>query len=429
MLTGRKYRLDFTGEQGEFAERIGGVCRSVWNTALEQRRLYRRRGGWIGYHDQARQMAEAKDDFPWLAEVPGHCLQQALIDLDQACAKHGTWKVHWKSKVANPPSFRFPEGGKITVERLNRRWARAKLPKLGWVRFRITRPLGGKAKNATVSRDGEHWYISFLVEDGVTPPERHANPGSAVGIDRGVVKVVTRSDGRFHHQVFARDREVEHAKKLQRDFARTKKGSARRKKAAERVADMVRKVGRRREDFAAKTAHTLATGFEVVVFEALKTKNMTAGVKPKPDPEQPGAFLPNGAAAKAGLNRSILDKGWSRIELATRSRARYTGTHVITVNPAYTSQTCNVCKVVDQKSRESQAVFRCTSCSHTEHADVNAAKNVLTAGRAEFAQPGPGVRAGARKPRNRVGRKANRQATAAQTTATAASGLAGIPRL
>jgi putative transposase len=401
----------------------------VWNTALEQRRIYRERGGWIGYHDQARQVAEAKDDFPWLAEVPGHCLQQALIDLDQACAEHGTWKVRWKSKVGDPPRFRFPEGGKITVERLNRRWARVKLPKLGWVRFRITRPLGGKAKNATVSRDGEQWYISFLVEDGVTPPERHAGPGSAVGIDRGVVKVVTRSDGRFHHQVFARDREVEHAKKLQRDFARTMKGSARRKEAAARVADMVRKVRRRREDFAAKTAHTLAAGFEMVVFEALKTKNMTAGVEPRPDPEQPGVFLPNGAAAKAGLNRSILDKGWYRIELATRSRARYTGTHVITVNPAYTSQTCNVCKVVDRKSRESQAVFRCTSCKHTEHADVNAAKNVLTAGRAEFAQPRPGVRAEARKPRNRVGRKANRQATAAQTTATAASGLAGIPRL
>lgn len=374
-------------------------------------------------------MAEAKDDFPWLAEVPGHCLQQALIDLDQACAKHGTWKVRWKSKVGNPPSFRFPEGGKITVEWLNRRWARAKLPKLGWVRFRITRPLGGKVKNATVGRDGEHWYISFLVEDGVAPPERHVDPGSAVGIDRGVVKVVTRSDGRFHHQVFARGREVEHAKKLQRGFARTTKGSARRKKAAARVADMGWKVRRRREDFAAKTAHTLATGFELVVFEALKTKNMTAGVGPKPDPERPGAFLLNGAAAKAGLNRSILDKGWYRIELAIRGQARYTGTRVITVNPAYTSQTCNVCKVVDRRSRESQAVFRCTSCSHTEHADVNAAKNVLTAGRAEFAQPRPGVRVGARKPRNRVGRKANRQATAAQTTATAASGLAGIPRL
>ncbi|MFB9629264.1 RNA-guided endonuclease InsQ/TnpB family protein [Nonomuraea helvata] len=428
MLTGRKYRLDLTPGQAEFAERIGGVCRSAWNTALEQRRTYRRRNAWIGYHEQARQLAEAKGEFAWLAEVPGHCLQQTLLDLDQACSRHGTWKVRWKSKARTRPSFRFPEGSKIAIDRLNRRWARAKLPKLGWVRFRITRPLGGRVKNATVSRDGEHWYVSFLVEDGAVTPERHDNPGSAVGIDRGVAKVVTRSDGLFHHQVFARGREVEHAATLQRRLARTRKGSARRKHAAAKLGKALAKVRRRRADFAAKTAHTLATSFELIVFEALATTNMTAAVAPQPDPEQSGAFLPNGAASKSGLNRSILDKGWHRIELATRSKARYTGTCVITVNPAYTSQTCNVCTVVDRKSRQSQAVFRCTSCGHTEHADVNAAKNILTAGRAEHAPPGPGARAGARKPRNRVGRKANRQATAAQGHATASPKLAGIPR-
>ncbi|MFF0325641.1 RNA-guided endonuclease InsQ/TnpB family protein [Nonomuraea angiospora] len=289
-------------------------------------------------------------------------------------------------------------------------------------------PLGGAVRNATVSRDGAHWYVSFLVEDGTLTPQRHDNPGSAVGIDRGVAKVVARSDGIFHHQVFAREREVGHAATLQRRLARTQKGSARRRHAAAKLGKALAKVRRRRADFAAKIAHTLTVGFELIVFEALATKNMTAGVAPKPDPGQQGAFLPNGAASKSGLNRSILDKGWHRIELATRSKARYTGTCVITVNPAYTSQTCNVCTVVDRKSRESQAVFRCTSCGHTEHADVNAAKNILTTGRAEHARPRPGVRAGARKPRNRVGRKANRQATAAQGHATASPELAGIPR-
>ncbi|MFD8533662.1 hypothetical protein ACFV0L_40260, partial [Streptosporangium canum] len=92
--------------------------------------------------------------------------------------------------------------------------------------------------------------------------------GSGVGIDRGVVKVVTRSDGIFHHQVFARDREVEHAKKLQRGLARTRKGSARRGRAAGRVADLAGRIGRRRQDFAAKTACVLAAGFELVVFGA-----------------------------------------------------------------------------------------------------------------------------------------------------------------
>ncbi|MGP3957897.1 RNA-guided endonuclease InsQ/TnpB family protein [Nonomuraea sp. 3N208] len=432
MLTGRRYLLDLTAEQAAFAERIGGACRAAWNTALEQRRAYRRRGGFIGYHEQARQLVEAKGEpgLEWLAEVPGHCLQQTLIDLDQACAQHGTFKVRWKSKRRTRPSFRFPEGGKIAVERLNRRWARARLPKLGWVRFRWTRPLGGPVKNATVLQEGWRWYISFLVDDGVQTPARHANPDSGIGVDRGVAKILTTSQGRFHHKVFATGREVEHAAKLQRDLARTTKGSNRRTRAARRVGAFAAKIRRRRADFAAKTAHVLTRDHDLIVFEALKTKNMTKAVAPRPDPDRPGAFLPNGAAAKSGLNRAILDKGWHRIELAVRSKARYTGTFVITVNPANTSITCHECKNVDAKSRKSQAAFVCTMCGHRDHADVNAAKNILTAGRAELATAGPVVRVGARKPRNRVGRKANRQATAAQDdTVTASPELAGIPRL
>lgn len=79
------------------------------------------------------------------------------------------------------------------------------------------------------------------------------------------------------------------------------------------------------------------------------------------------------------MNRAILDKGWHRMELAIRNAARSTGTEVVLVNPAYTSQKCNRCGHVDAKSRESQAVFVCTACGHRDHADVNAAKNILSA--------------------------------------------------
>ena len=152
MLTGRRYLLAFTPEQEEFAEKIGDACRVVWNTALEQRRQYRRRGAFIGYVEQARQMAEAKKDFPWLAEAPSHTLQQTLRDLERACKTHGTFKVRWRSKRKNAPTFRFPDPKQITVERISRRWGRVKLPKLGWTRFRWTRPLGGQLRNATDSR-------------------------------------------------------------------------------------------------------------------------------------------------------------------------------------------------------------------------------------------------------------------------------------
>jgi putative transposase len=84
--------------------------------------------------------------------------------------------------------------------------------------------------------------------------------------------------------------------------------------------------------------------------------------------------------AKSGLNRAILSKGWHQFTLALSSTARYTGTRVVTVPPHHTSQRCSTCGQVDPKSRESQAVFRCTHCGQVEHADVNAAKNILAAG-------------------------------------------------
>jgi len=143
------------------------------------------------------------------------------------------------------------------------------------------------------------------------------------------------------------------------------------------------KEARRRRDFCVKTARQLAQTNAVVVLEKLPTRTMTRRATPVADPAKPGRYLPNGGSAKSGLNKAILSKGWYRFELALRSVSRYTGTEVRKVLAAYTSQRCSGCSHVDPKSRESQAVFRCIACTHTEHADVNAAKNILAAGRAD----------------------------------------------
>jgi putative transposase len=203
MLTGRRFRVEFTEEQLEYAEQVGSVCRAVWNTGLEQRRIYRRRGAWMNYREQASELAAAKAEHRWLAEVPGHCLQQTLMDLDKACRAHGTFKVRWRSGRRWAPSFRFPEGNKMVVERLNRRRGRVKLPKLGWVKFRMSRALDGETvRSATVSRDGRHWFVSFLVEDGQGVPVEHGAPGTAVGVDRGVAAAIATSDGELIDREF-----------------------------------------------------------------------------------------------------------------------------------------------------------------------------------------------------------------------------------
>jgi putative transposase len=98
----------------------------------------------LNYQEQVHELVEAKTEHAWLKEVPGHCLQQALRDLDKACRKHGTFRVRWHSACRWVPSFRFPEGSKTKVRKLNRRTSRVKLPKLGWVTFRASRTLEGK---------------------------------------------------------------------------------------------------------------------------------------------------------------------------------------------------------------------------------------------------------------------------------------------
>ncbi|HEU4361753.1 MAG TPA: transposase [Mycobacterium sp.] len=376
MLTGRRFRVEFTEGQLAFAEQIGSVCRVVWNTGLEQRRAYRRRGAWMNYGPQAKELAEAKVEHDWLAEVPGHCLQQTLMDLDKACRTHGTFRVRWRSSRRWVPSFRFPEGSKMAVEKLNRRHARVKLPKLGWVKFRLSRSLAGEAiRSATLGRDGRHWFISFLVDDGLRAATGHANPGSAVGVDRGVVAAVATSDGDLCDRRFVTAGECRRAVRLQRTLSRCAQRGRNRDKARGALAKLRGRERRRRQDFCNQTGHRLAAANALVVLEDLKTKQMTKSAKGSID--SPGRNV----KAKSGLNRAILAKGWHQFTLALESSARYSGTTVVKVPAAYTSQRCSSCGQVDPKSRESQAVFRCTTCGHGPvHADVNAAKNILAAG-------------------------------------------------
>ncbi|MFU8874288.1 RNA-guided endonuclease InsQ/TnpB family protein [Micromonospora sp. SL4-19] len=380
MLIGRRYLLAFTESQATYAEQVGAACRAVWNTALEQRREYRRRGAWINYNEQARQMAEAKKDpaCAWLAEAPSHTLQQTLRDLEQACKAHGTWKVRWRSKTRTAASFRFPDPKHIMARRLSRRWGEVRLPKFGPVRFRWTKPLGGTIRNATVSRDGGRWYISFCVEDGVAEAAPNGKP--PIGVDRGVAVAVATSDGGLDDRAFVTAGEAARLKRLQQRLSRSlrvhgrNRGSKRREKTRGEISRLNARIRHRRADFVTQKAVQVVRDHGLVAVEGLRIKNMTASAKGTI--EQPGRNV----RQKAGLNRAILSKGWGGFLLKLEHAARYHGAHIEKVNPAYTSQTCHACKHIAPESRESQAVFRCVACGHQDHADVNAAKNILAAG-------------------------------------------------
>ena len=114
----------------------------------------------------------------------------------------------------------------------------------------------------------------------------------------------------------------------------------------------------------------------MIAHEELRIANMVRTPKPKPDPNQSGAFLPNGAAAKAGLNRSLHDAGWGVFLGILADKADSAGRELIPVDPRDTSRTCPRCGHVSGDNRVTQAEFVCVACGHAANADVVGALNI-----------------------------------------------------
>jgi putative transposase len=151
--------------------------------------------------------------------------------------------------------------------------------------------------------------------------------------------------------------------------------------AARKVAKLYAKIRRQRLDFHHKTARALVQDHDVIAHERLNTAGMTRKPRPKPDPDSEGAFLLNGAAAKAGLNRSILDAGWGQFLAILADKAESAGRLVIPVDARNTSRTCppsaGGCGHISAENRPTQARFQCTTCGFTANADHVGATNVL----------------------------------------------------
>ncbi len=373
MILGFKFDAKLTLAQEDRATEINDVCRFVWNLALEQRREYRRRGVWIGFYEQSAQLTDLRTAENWIAGVPRAAVEATLRELDRACRRHGTWRVRWKSKRDVSRSFLCRSRNYIRVERVNRRWGRVRVEGLGWIKFRMTRDIAGELRNVRVVNRQGRWTVSITMEDGLV----EAKPsGPAVGVDRGVAQMVATSDGWFVNREFVTPKETERRKRLQQQLARQSKTSNRRKATRAKLQRINRRIADRRKDFNARTAHRLTTDYGLIVVEDLNVAGMTKRGR-----------------GKRGLNRVILDKGWSQFLTNLDYMAKRYGAEVVRVNPAYTSQTCADCGHIASENRESQAAFRCVSCGHTAHADTNAALNILAAGyavtgRGDFAEVG-----------------------------------------
>jgi putative transposase len=164
-------------------------------------------------------------------------------------------------------------------------------------------------------------------------------------------------------------------KKAQRKLAAQKRGSRKRRKAKKVVARIHERIANRRHDFVHQVARKIVNGFGFIAVEKLNVKNMSQRPAAKQD-EETGEYLPNGHAAKAGLNKSILDAAWSMFRSVLSSKAESAGREVVNVNPAYTSQDCYGCGYRAKKGLSQRWHF-CPRCGLSLDRDSNAALNIL----------------------------------------------------
>lgn len=263
---------------------------------------------------------------------------------------------------------------------------RVRLQGVGHVKVHQRRPVVGKVKTISVKREGKRWYVVLAVEQAV--PEPLPKTGSAVGIDLGIANFLADSQGNFVPNPRHGRKAAAKLEDAQQALSRCKRGSKRRRKAVETVARLHRKVRRQRLDHAHKTALALVLAHDVIAHEDLKIRNMSKAPESKPDPDKPGSFLPNGASAKAGLNKSINDAGWGVFLVILNAKAECAGREVMAVDPRNTSRRCPACGHTAKENRLTQEKFHCVACGHRSHADTVGALNVLRAGLARRkAQP------------------------------------------
>ena len=263
------------------------------------------------------------------------------------------------------------------------------LPRLGVIRTKegttklLSKVTAGSARilSATVSQEAGRWFVSFTCEvERDDRPARH--PGSLVAVDLGIAHLATLSGGKVIENPKALSRYQRRMKRLSREVSRRQKGSGRHRASKDKLARCHARVAHVRADAVHKLTTELAANYRTVVIEDLVVKNMTASPRPTPHPEHLGRFLPNGARAKAGLNKAILDVAPAELRRQLAYKLDWHGGTLVVVDRFFpSSKTCSRCQTVKAKLSLRERTYRCEVCHLVIDRDLNAALNLAAYGR------------------------------------------------
>jgi len=353
------------------------VTRQLYNAALQERRdAYRMRGisvtARMQYAELTALRSPAERIDSRLSSVYRECEDATLRRLD--LAMKAFFRRVKRGEKAGYPRFRsrsrwqtlqFPHGDRAL--RLNELQTKVTVPSVGVVRLRKGRRVWAFGR-AMISLRAGRWYATFECERDACPLEK---TGRRVGIDRGVVAVVATSDGELIALPDNMERHRAKVRVAQKRLSRCARGSRRRGKARLLLARAHEVAASARRDFLHKLSRRIADRYDVIAIEKLNVGAMTrsaAGTL-----EEPGTNV----RAKAGLNREILNAGWSILRQLLVEKAESAARTIVEVDPKNTSRECSSCGLVDAGSRRSQSAFDCAGCSYAENADINAARVIL----------------------------------------------------
>jgi len=349
----------------------------VWNKALAlKKEAWQNEKKSLSYCALAGLLKDWKGDpdTSFLKDAHSQILQQALKDLDRAYTNFFQGRAGYPRfhKRGIRDSFRYPQGYKLDEGN-----SRIYLPKIGWMRYRKSREIVEEIRNVTVSLKNDRWYIALQTEREIPEPVHPSS--SSVGIDMGIARFATLSDGSFYLPLDSFRKHEKQLARAQKALSRKQKFSQNWYKAKKRVSQIHEDIANARKDFLHKTSAAISKNHALVVLENLQVRNMSGSAKGTL--ENPGRCV----KSKSGLNKAILDQGWFEFRRQLEYKLSWRGGNLILVPPQNTSRRCSVCGYISKENRPSQAQFRCLSCGQKANADENAAMNILAAGLAASA--------------------------------------------
>jgi putative transposase len=351
-----KERLRPTPTQEQELEAILWRCRTLYNTALEQRiTAWQRRHVSVSRYEQEAELKALRAEFSEYEAIHSHILQDVMARLDKTY--QAFFRRVQRGEKAGFPRFKGRNRYHSFTYKEYRNGARLDngclvLSKIGRISVHWSRPIEGTPKTVTVFKEADGWYVSVSCVD--VPVQPLPETGQATGIDLGLESFATLADGTRILTPGCYRKAERYLAKRQRRVSKRQKGSHRRRKAVSLLAKAHQTVRRQRTDFHHKTALQLVRRYDVIYHEELRVANMVRNHH---------------------LAKSIMDAGWSAFLTILSFKAVSAGRRVTAVDQAFTSQACSGCGVIVQKGL-SVRWHSCPECGTSLHRDHNAAKSV-----------------------------------------------------